>query len=65
MESATADVPAHASECTLAIDLGTSGPKVAVVSVEGRVLACEIEHTPVMLLPGGEVRRQGPLVLRG
>jgi xylulokinase len=53
MESATADVPAHASECTLAIDLGTSGPKVAVVSVEGRVLACEIEHTPVMLLPGG------------
>ncbi len=42
-----------ASDCTLAIDLGTSGPKVALVSVKGEVLACEIEKTPVELLPGG------------
>ena len=41
------------TDCTLAIDLGTSGPKVALVSVQGEVLACEIEQTPVMLLPGG------------
>ena len=40
-------------DCTLAIDLGTSGPKVALVTVDGRVLACEIEKTPVTLLPGG------------
>ena len=41
------------SDCTLAIDLGTSGPKVALVSVKGEVLAFEIERTPVTLLPGG------------
>lgn len=41
------------SDCTLAIDLGTSGPKVALVSVKGEVIACEIEKTPLMLLPGG------------
>ena len=41
------------TDCTLAIDLGTSGPKVALVSVTGEVIACEIESTPVMLLPGG------------
>lgn len=40
-------------DCILAVDLGTSGPKVALVSVKGEVLACEIEPTPVMLLPGG------------
>lgn len=43
----------QASDCTLAIDLGTSGPKVALVSVKGEVVACEIEKTPVILLPGG------------
>ncbi len=41
------------SDGTLAIDLGTSGPKVALVSVKGEVVACEIEKTPLMLLPGG------------
>ena len=40
------------TDCTMAIDLGTSGPKVALVSVQGEVLACEIQKTPVMLLPG-------------
>jgi xylulokinase len=37
----------------LAIDLGTSGPKVALVSVDGRVRACEIEKTALHLLPDG------------
>jgi hypothetical protein len=52
MTTADLDGPGK-SDCTLAIDLGTSGPKVALVSVQGEVLACEIEKTPVMLLPGG------------
>ncbi len=37
----------------LAIDLGTSGPKVALVGVDGSVLACEIEQTRLQLLPNG------------
>jgi hypothetical protein len=52
MTTADLDGPGK-SDGTLAIDLGTSGPKVALVSVQGEVLACEIETTPVMLLPGG------------
>lgn len=45
--------PATPMDCTLAVDLGTSGPKVALVTVRGRVLACETAPTPVILLPGG------------
>lgn len=37
----------------LAIDLGTSGPKVALVSTAGAVVDCEIEETPLYLFPGG------------
>ncbi len=37
----------------LAIDLGTSGPKVALVSTDGQVLACRIEKTTRRLLPDG------------
>lgn len=37
----------------LAIDLGTSGPKVALVSTQGEVVACEIEATRLILLPNG------------
>ena len=36
----------------LAIDLGTSGPKTALVSVSGEVAGSEFEETPVILLPG-------------
>ena len=39
--------------CILAIDLGTSGPKVALVGIDGRVRACEIEKTDLQLLPDG------------
>lgn len=37
----------------LAIDLGTSGPKAALVTADGRIAAGEIEETDVTLLPGG------------
>lgn len=37
----------------LAIDLGTSGPKVALVSDMGEVLDCEVESTELLLLPEG------------
>jgi len=39
--------------CVLAIDLGTSALKVALVSVAGQVLAAEQETCRVTLLPGG------------
>ncbi|MBI5052552.1 MAG: FGGY-family carbohydrate kinase [Chloroflexi bacterium] len=37
----------------LAIDLGTSGPKVALVSAEGDVVDYEFEETPLILFPNG------------
>jgi len=37
----------------LAIDLGTSGPKVALVSAEGDVVDYEFEETPLLLFPNG------------
>ncbi|MBL0713083.1 MAG: xylulose kinase, partial [Desulfosarcina sp.] len=45
-------MPGRAS-IILAIDLGTSGPKVALVGVDGRVRACETEKTDLQLLPHG------------
>ncbi|MGD2272716.1 MAG: FGGY family carbohydrate kinase, partial [Desulfobacterales bacterium] len=37
----------------LAIDLGTSGPKVALASTQGTVVGMEFEKTKVILLPHG------------
>lgn len=37
----------------LAIDLGTSGPKVALVTVAGEILAWEFEPVRLTLLPNG------------
>jgi xylulokinase len=37
----------------LAIDLGTGGPKVALVTLDGEVVACEFEPTRLDLLEGG------------
>jgi xylulokinase len=37
----------------LAVDLGTSGPKTALISVYGEVVASEFQDTPVILLPDG------------
>jgi xylulokinase len=37
----------------LAVDLGTSGAKVALISVDGRVAAWEAEPVELLVLPGG------------
>jgi len=37
----------------LAIDLGTGGPKVALVSTRGQIVGHEFEETELSLLPGG------------
>jgi xylulokinase len=37
----------------LAIDLGTSGPKVALATAQGDILAWAFEDVPLLLLPGG------------
>jgi xylulokinase len=42
----------------LAVDLGTSGPKVALVSTAGEVVGHEIETTEILLLPGGGVEQR-------
>ncbi len=41
------------TEHVLAIDLGTGGPKAALVTAEGRIAAHEFEPTPIEMLPGG------------
>ena len=42
-----------ANKYVLAIDLGTSGPKVALYSTHGEFAGHEFESTPVYLLPNG------------
>jgi len=42
-----------AREHVLAIDLGTGGPKAALVTAEGRITAHEFEATPLEVLGGG------------
>jgi xylulokinase len=37
----------------LAVDLGTSGPKVGLVNRSGHVIGSEFESTPIQLLPDG------------
>ncbi len=46
-------MPATPRKVILAIDLGTSGPKVALVAVGGTVLGHEFEPVELLLLPGG------------
>ena len=46
-------MPAAPDRYVLAIDLGTSGPKVALISTRGEVVHHEFEPTPLSLLPGG------------
>jgi xylulokinase len=46
-------MPSGENRYILAIDLGTSGPKVGLVSVQGKVLEYEFEPTEFKLLPGG------------
>lgn len=49
-DGAGSNVPAP---CVLAIDLGTSGPKAAVVSLDGRILATGRAPVTTMHLPDG------------
>ncbi len=42
-----------AAEHVLAVDLGTGGPKAALVTTEGAIVAHEFEPTPLKLLGGG------------
>ena len=37
----------------LAVDLGTSGPKSAIVSMDGEVIDSEFRDVPLYLFPGG------------
>ncbi|MBM4422439.1 MAG: xylulose kinase [Chloroflexi bacterium] len=37
----------------LAIDMGTSGPKAALATTDGEIIACEFAETPLLLLPNG------------
>jgi xylulokinase len=46
-----------ATPCVLAIDLGTSGPKVAVVSLQGVLLATARRPVETLHLPGGAVEQ--------
>ncbi len=46
-------MPATPRKVVLAVDLGTSGPKVALVSTGGAVLGHEFEPVELLLLPGG------------
>ncbi len=42
----------------LAVDLGTSGPKVALVSTSGEIVACDSEETSLTFLPDGGAEQQ-------
>jgi len=42
----------------LAIDLGSSGPKVALVSTQGEIIASEFEPVETLFLPGGGVEQR-------
>ncbi len=44
---------AGASRYVLAVDLGTSGAKVALIGVDGRLAAWEFEPVDLIVLPGG------------
>ena len=46
-------VTTGASRYVLAVDLGTSGAKVALIGVDGRVAAWEAEPVELRVLPGG------------
>jgi xylulokinase len=58
MTETTTDLPNETGPATevgyvLAVDLGTGGPKVALVSTDGTVVGHEYETNQLILLPGG------------
>ena len=46
-------MPSNGNKYILAIDLGTTGPKSALVSAHGEVVDCEFEEIHLNLLPNG------------
>ncbi len=44
-------------KCALAVDLGTGGPKVALVAVDGRILDSEIGRTPLLIGADGRAEQ--------
>ncbi|MFW2464039.1 carbohydrate kinase, partial [Burkholderia pseudomallei] len=48
--------------CVLAIDLGTSGPKAAIISLDGRVVAAARDAVATLRMPDGGVE-QDPLAV--
>jgi xylulokinase len=46
-------VPSDEKDHVLAIDLGTSGPKVALVTMDGAILGSAFAETPLLLLANG------------
>lgn len=46
-------MPGKAEKYILAVDMGTSGPKSALVSTKGEILDYEFEETPLLLMPDG------------
>lgn len=46
-----------AASYILAVDLGTGGPKVALVSTEGDVIAHTVRRNDLLLIPGGGVEQ--------
>ena len=46
-----------ATKYTLAVDLGTGGPKVALVSMEGDVVGHEYETNELIFFPEGGVEQ--------
>lgn len=48
---------ANGTKYVLAVDLGTGGPKVALVSTDGDVVGHEYERNQLILLPGGGVEQ--------
>ena len=52
------DAAERATRYVLAVDLGTGGPKVALVSVDGHVVGSEFEPVELLLLDGGGVEQR-------
>lgn len=44
-------------ECILTIDLGTSGPKVALVTIDSEVIGWDMSETPLIVLADGGVEQ--------
>jgi len=47
------EMAAESTKYVLAVDLGTGGPKVALVSTDGEIVGHEFEKTELLLFPGG------------